>query len=281
MTPLRQEFISALRLKNYSPKTIKQYTYCVEQFARYFNQSPKSLGPKEIKEYLLYLIDKKQSSWSHYRQTICGLRFLYTKVLGHEWMAEHLPFPRRNRPLPEFLTVDEVAKVLQAVENHKHRMMLETIFATGVRCGELVRLRVKDIDSARGVIWVRNGKGQKDRLTLLKESLLKKLRAYYRVYRPKEWLFEGKAGHASESVPQKACQRAEQDSGIGRHVTPHVLRHAFSTALYEQGVDLVTISNLLGHSRIKTTERYTHLTLKKLQNTICPLDLLSAIEEIQ
>lgn len=281
MTLLRQEFISALRLKNYSPKTIKQYTYCVIQFARYFNQCPKELGPKEIKQYLLYLIDKKQSSWSHYRQTVCGLRFLYVRVLGHEWMAEHIPFPRRGIALPEFLTVEEVAQVLSVVENHKHRMMLETLFATGVRCGELVRLRVADIDSSRGVIIVRNGKGRKDRLTLLTKNLLTKLRSYYRVYRPKEWLFEGNSGHASESVPQKACNRAERDSGVGKRVTPHIIRHGFATALYEQGVDLLTIGNLLGHSRIKTTERYTHLTLKKIQNTISPLDLLAAVEEVQ
>ena len=152
--------------------------------------------------------------------------------------------------------------------------MLETIYATGVRCGELVKLRVEDIDSNREVIVVRNGKGQKERLTLLGENLLEKLRNYYRQYRPKEWLFEGIRGPASTTVPQKACQRAEQESGVGKHVTPHILRHSFATALLEQGVDLVTISNLLGHSRIKTTELYTHVTLKMLQQTKSPLDTL-------
>jgi integrase/recombinase XerD len=274
MSELRSEFISALRIKNYSPKTIKQYTLCVAAFSRYFGRNPANLGPREIKKYLLYLIDEKHTSWSHYRQTVCGLRFLYTKVLRHEWMAEHIPFPRRARPLPEFLTPEEMAQVLGAVEHPKHRMMLETIYATGVRCGELVRLRVEDLDSKRKVIIVRNGKGQKERLTLLSDALLVKLRAYYRQYRPKEWLFEGIQGHAKESVPQKACQRAEQESGVGKRVTPHIVRHSFATALLEQGVDLVTISNLLGHSRIKTTELYTHVTLKKLQQTPSPLELL-------
>ena len=274
MSELRSEFISALRIKNYSPKTIKQYTLCVAHFSRYFGRNPANLGPREIKKYLLYLIDEKHSSWGHYRQTICGLRFLYTKVLRHEWMAEHIPFPRRARPLPEFLTPEEMAQVIRAVENPKHCMMLETIYATGVRCGELVRLRVEDLDSKRKVIIVRNGKGQKERLTLLSDALLVKLRAYYRQYRPKEWLFEGIKGHAKESVPQKACQRAEQESGVGKRVTPHIVRHSFATALLEQGVDLVTISNLLGHSRIKTTELYTHVTLKKLQQTPSPLELL-------
>ena len=274
MTPLRQEFISSLRLRNYSPKTIKQYTMCISQYARYFGKCPKLLGPKEIKQYLLYLIDEKKCSWSHYRQAVCGLRQLYVKVLGHEWMAEHIPFPRREQHLPNFLTPEEAKLVIESVENPKHRMMLETLYATGVRCGELVRLRVEDIDSKRKVIMVRNGKGQKERLTLLGESLLEKLRNYYRQYRPKEWLFEGKSGHAREAVPQKACNRAEQESGVGKRVTPHVLRHSFATALLEQEVDLVTISNLLGHSRIKTTELYTHVTLKKLQKTASPLDLL-------
>ena len=272
MTQLRQEFISSLRLKNYSPKTIKQYTLCVGHFAKFFNKCPSHLGPKEIKKYLLYLIDEKKSSWSQYRQTICGLRHLYTRVLGLEWMAEHIPFPRRGRALPKFLTPEEVKAVLAVIEHPKHRMMLETIYATGVRCGELVRLRVKDIDSKRDVIVVRDGKGNKERLTLLGESLRDKLRSYYRQYRPKEWLFEGINGHARESVPQKACNRAEELSGIGKKVTPNVLRHSFATALLEQNVDLVTIGNLLGHARIKTTELYTHVTLKKIQQTSKPLD---------
>lgn len=274
MTPLRQEFISSLRLRNYSPKTIKQYTMCVSQYARYFRKCPKDLGPKEIKQYLLYLIDEKKCSWSHYRQTICGLRQLYIKVLGHEWMAEHIPFPRREQRLPNFLTPEEAKQVIASVDHPKHRMMLEVLYATGVRCGELVRLRVADIDSKRKVIVVRNGKGQKERLTLLGDELLRKLRIYYRQYRPKEWLFEGKRDHAREAVPQKACNRAELASGVGKPVTPHVLRHSFATALLENGADLVTISNLLGHSRIKTTELYTHVTLKKLQMTTSPLDLL-------
>lgn len=274
MTPLRQEFISSLRLRNYSPKTIKQYSLCVAHFAQYFKKCPKELGSKEIGKYLLYLIDEKRSSWSQYRQTVCGLRYLYTIVLGYEWMAEHIPFPRRERPLPQFLTPEEVKQVLSVVERPKHRMMLETLYATGLRCGELVRLRVEDIDSRRDVIIVRDGKGNKERLTLLGASLLSKLRNYYRQYRPKEWLFEGLNGHAKESVPQKACNRAEELSGIGKKVTPHVLRHSFATALLEQNVDLVTISNLLGHSRIKTTELYTHVTLKKIQQTPKPLDVL-------
>ena len=152
--------------------------------------------------------------------------------------------------------------------------MLETIFATGVRCGELVKLKVADIDSTRKVITIRDGKGRKERLTLLSDPLLEKLRKYYKQYKPKEWLFEGNSTHASTSVPQKSCQRAEEISGVGKRVTPHILRHSFATALLEQGVDLVTISNLLGHSRIKTTELYTHVTLKKLQSTASPIDSL-------
>jgi site-specific recombinase XerD len=274
MTHLRQEYISSLRLKNYSPKTIKQYTNCVSNFARYFNKCPKLLGPKEIKQYLLYLIDEKKCSWSQYRQTVCGLRYLYVRVIGYEWMAEHIPFPRRGRSLPSYLTPEEVSKVLSVIENPKHRMMLEVIYASGVRCGELVRLKVEDIDSKRDVLVVRNGKGNKDRLTLLGETLLLKLRNYYRQYKPKEWLFEGLNGHAKESVPQKACNRAEELSGIGKKVTPHILRHSFATVLLEQETDLVTISNLLGHSRIKTTEIYTHVTLKKIQKTSKPLDYI-------
>lgn len=277
MTPLRVEFESSLRLKNYSPNTIKRYTNSVAQFARYFGKFPRELGPKEMKQYLLYLIDEEQSSWSKYRQTVCGLRFLYVKVLGDEWMAEHIPFPRRGLPLPKFLTSEEVKVVFGAVDNPKHLMMLETVYATGVRTAELVNLKIEDIDSKRKVLVVKNGKGQKERLTLLSEILLVKLRNYYRRYRPKEWLFEGQDGtsHSSTTVPQKACQRAEELSGVGKKVTPGILRHSFASNLLEQGVDLITISNLMGHSRIKTTEIYCHVTLKKLQNTPSPIDELA------
>ena len=247
---------------------------CVMQYARHFGRCPSKLGPREIKRYSLHLIDEKRCSWSHYRQMVCALRFLYCKVLGHEWMAEHIPFPRRERRIPQFLTAEEVRQVLSAVEDPKHRMMLEVIYATGVRCGELVRLRIEDIDSKRRIIVVRNGKGSKERFTLLSDLLLEKLRNYYRQFRPKEWLFEGRSGHAKEAVPQKACQRAEVKSGIGKRVTPHILRHSFATKLYEDNVDIITISNLLGHERIKTTELYTHITLKKLHETASPLDSL-------
>lgn len=278
MTQLRQEFISTLRLRNYAPNTIKRYTHCVSQYARHFNRCPTELGPREVKQYLLYLIDEKRSSWSEYRQVVCALRFLYTKVLGHEWMAEHIPFPRRERPLPNFLTPEEMKLVLDAVDHPKHRMMLEVIYATGMRVSEMCCLKPEDIDSKRMVTVVRDGKGNKGRLTLLSETLLERLRVYWKRYKPKEWLFEGRAGHARPAVVQKACARAERDSGVSKKVTPHVIRHAFATALLEQGVDLVTISNLLGHSRIKTTELYTHVTLKKLQSTQSPLDTLECLE---
>lgn len=278
MTQLRHEFISTLRIRNYAPNTIKRYTHCLSQYARYFGKSPSELGPKEVKQYLVYLIEEKQSSWSEYRQVICALRFLYTKVLGHEWMAEHIPFPRRERPLPNFLTPEEMKLVLSAVENPKHLMMLEVIYGTGVRVSEMCSLKLADIDSRRQVITVRDGKGNKGRLTLLSSTLLVRLRKYWLQYKPKDWLFEGRRGPARPSVAQKACARAERDSGVGKKVTPHVIRHAFATALLEQGVDLVTISNLLGHSRIKTTELYTHVTLKKLQNTQSPLDTLECLE---
>jgi len=263
MTPLREEFISTLRLKNYSPKTIKQYTLSVARFARYFGCCPSKLGPKEIKRYLLYLIDEKYCTSSEYRQNVCALRCLYSKVLGHKWLLEHIPFPRKDRKLPEFLTPEEVSRLLESVKNPKHKMMLEVVYATGVRTGELVRLKVSDIDSKRKVIVVRNGKGRKDRFTLLPEVLLYKLRNYYREYRPKEWLFEGKVGPSSSSVPQNACKRAARSSGIKKHATPHILRHSFATALLEQGVDLITISDLLGHDNIRTTKLYAHVSLKK------------------
>ena len=269
MTPLRQKFISSLKLQNYSEKTIKQYTLCIADFARYFNKCPSLLGPDEVRQYLLHLKDIRKLSPSRHRQTVGALHYLYEQVLGQDWVSPRIRYPRTEKPLRTFLTVEETKRFLAAVDDPKHRIMLEVIYATGVRCGELVKLRLSDIDSKRMVVIVRDGKGHKGRLTLLSEALLTKLREYYKKYRPKEWLFESKTGnHVDEEVPEIACNKAEVKSGIGKKVTPTVLRRSFTSALHEAGVDVITISRLLGHVHVQTTEIYTQVTLRKIKTVL-------------
>lgn len=275
MTPLRQKFISTLKLHNYSEKTIKQYTLCVADFARYFRKCPSTLGPPEIRKYLEYLRDIEKLSTSRHRQTVAALRYLYGYVLDRELYIPKIPYPKRESPLRTFLTPEEMKLFLSAIDDPRHRMMIEVIYATGVRCGELVRLRVADIDSKQMVITIRDGKGHKGRISLLSDSLLCKLRTYYKEYRPREWLFESKHGkHVDEEVPQKACNRAEKKSQIGKRVTPHVIRRSFASALHESGVDVITISRLLGHTHVQTTGVYTDITLKTVHATPSPLDLI-------
>jgi site-specific recombinase XerD len=275
MTPLRQKFISTLKLHNYSEKTIRQYTMCIAGFARYFGRCPSTLGPPEIRKYLEYLRDVENMSPSRHRQTVAAFRYLYVYVLDCEVYVPKIPYPKREQPLRTFLTPEEMNHFLSFVEDSRHLVMLEVIYGTGVRCGELVRLRAKDIDSKQMVVVVRDGKGHKGRVTLLSKSLLHRLRAYYKEFRPKEWLFESKDGkHLDEAVAQRACNRAEEKSKIGKRVTPQVIRRSFACALHEAGVDVITISRLLGHTHVQTTGVYTDVTLKTIHATKSPFDLL-------
>lgn len=275
MTPLRQKFISTLRLRNYSENTIDQYTKSVAHFAAHFHKCPTVMGASEVKEFLHYLRDTKKASPSCYRQTVAALRCLYWQVLERESIVSQIPYPRREKPVKDFLTPEEMRKVLSSLTDLKYRTMLEVLYGTGVRCGELVRLKISDIDSERMFIVVRDGKGHKGRLTLLSKALLQKLRAYYREYRPTEWLFEGRKGkHSNECVPQRACQIAEKASGLGKRITPTILRRSFASALHEADVDVITISRLLGHVHVQTTGVYTDVTLKTLHRTQSPFDLL-------
>lgn len=275
MTPLRSKFISTLELQNYSAKTIKQYVLSVAHFAAFHNRCPSTMGAAEVKEYLRHIRDNRQLSASSYRQAVAALRCLYWQVLERESVVSQIPYPRRTKPVKDFLTPEEMRTVLGVLNDLKYRTMLEVLYGTGVRCGELVRLKVSDIDSNRKLIVVRDGKGHKGRLTLLSEALLQKLRTYYKEYRPKEWLFEGKGGnHAHECVPQRACNLAEKQSRIGKRVTPTILRRSFASALHEAGVDVITISRLLGHVHVQTTGIYTDITLKTIHATKSPFDLL-------
>jgi integrase/recombinase XerD len=283
MTPLRQRMLEDLQIRHYSPNTIRAYIRGVAQFAKHFGKSPELLGAEQIREYQLHLIKKKGESLSSYIQTVCSLRFLYTNTLHRQVAVERIPLPRYARKLPVILSREEVKLVLEKPKNLGYRAMLSTMYAAGPRVSELASLKAGDIDSSRGVIWIRDGKGRKDRQTLLPPKLLELLRVYYRWKQPKDWLFPGEkpGSHISRESIFSACQKAGQDAGISKAVHPHSLRHAFATHLLEAGVDLRTIQVLLGHAHLETTARYLHVADTTVRATVSPLELLDPLDVVK
>jgi len=276
MTSLRQRMIDDMRVRNLSPKTQAIYCEMVARFAKHFGKSPELLGPEQVRAYQVYLVNEKRVSWSLFNQTVCALRFLYRKSLGRDWAIEHIPFPRQEKRLPVTLSLSEVARFLEAISNIKHRTILMTAYAGGLRTSEVVHLRVSDIDSQRMVIHIRQGKGHKDRYVMLSPKLLELLRAYWKLVRPTEWLFPGVRRDCPISVHtvQKAAQKATSVSKLGKRVTVRALRHSFATHLLEAGSNVRTIQVLLGHRSLATTAIYTHVSASTVCATSSPLDLL-------
>jgi integrase/recombinase XerD len=275
MTPLRQRMLEDLQVRNYASRTQETYSDHVGRFARHFGRSPEQLGPEEIRGYQLHLIESGTSR-SQFKQAISALRFLYRITLQQEWAVEHIPYPEQEKRLPVVLSSEEVSALLEAVRNRKHRTVLMTLYATGLRVSEVTQLQVRDIDSARMLIHVRQGKGRKDRQVMLSPVLLEALRLYWRWYRPALWLFCGNdpTRPLSISAVQKGCQRAARAAGIQKKVSPHTLRHSFATHLLENGTDLRLIQTLLGHGNVSTTQRYTHVAADRIGATASPLDRL-------
>ena len=283
MTALRQKMLDDLQLRNYSDRTIKAYLRCVSQFAQHFGKSPDQLGPPHIREYQLYLIKQKQCSWAVFNQTVCALRFFYSTTLGCKEMIEEIPYPRFEKRLPVVLSQTEVAALLQAVNNVKHRALLTTLYATGLRVSEVTNLVVTDIDSNRMVVQVRQGKGRKDRFVMLSPNLLTLLRQYWKVYQPRHWLFPGRNPDRpiNDATAYRICQQAARAAKLSKSVSPHCLRHSFATHLLEAGTDLRTIQLLLGHRNLKTTAVYLHVSTLALRSTTSPLDLLGASPSVE
>lgn len=261
---LRTRLIEDLRIRNYSERTIEIYTRCVSEFAKHFGCSPDSLGEREIREYQRYLVHEKKVSWAFFNQTVCALRFLYTKTLGKDWLVHHIPFPRKERRLPEVLSIAEVSELFSNVRALKQRTILQTMYAAGLRLMETLNLKTTDIDSERMAIRVQQGKGRKDRYVTLSPTLLQTLREYYKACRPKgTLLFPNRDGdeRTHPTTVQRACIRAARSAGLNKRVTTHTMRHSFATNLLEAGTDLRTIQVLLGHGSINTTAIYLHIAI--------------------
>jgi integrase/recombinase XerD len=266
---------SELRLRNYSNKTIKSYTSCLRSFTRYFHpRHPRQIEETDIRTYLLYLLEEKRFSAATVNQVFNALRFLYVELYKMPFTIGSLPRPKKEKQLPVILSQEEVVKILNTVDNLKHKTLLMLIYSAGLRVGESVRLKVENIDSKRKLIYIKSAKGKKDRYTILSDIALENLRKYYKEYRPQEYLFEGAEGrsHISERSIQNVFERAVKFAGIKKAVTLHSLRHSFATHLLEGGTDLRYIQEILGHSSSKTTEIYTHVSQKTLGKIVSPLD---------
>ena len=276
MTELRRRMLEELRLRNYASNTIAVYLRCVANFAQYFRASPDRLGPEHIRQYQLLLVQRKKISWALFNQTVCALRFFYRHVLHRDWIIEHIPYPRHEEKLPVVLSPAEVAAVFEATRNLKHRTILMTIYAAGLRVSEVTHLRVADIDSQRQVICVRQGKGRKDRQVMLSPKLLELLRIYWKRYRPTVWLFPGTTLEhpITRGTVFAICQQAGAAAHLSKRISPHTLRHCFATHLLEDAIDLRRIQVLLGHRHLKTTAKYLHVSNLAVRTTVSPLDRL-------
>ena len=277
MTSLRRRMIEDMQIRNLAVNTQKSYIQQVSRFAQYFQKSPEVLGPDHIRAYQLYLTNEKKLSTGSITVAISALRFLYRVTQKKNWsFADFIPAPKVPQKLPIILSPEEVVQFLDCVRIRKHRAILTTCYAAGLRISEAVALTPPTVDSKRMVIRVEQGKGQKDRYVMLSPKLLEVLRAWWRVERPKDWLFPGDmpGQHITRYAVEQECQKARRICKIPKPITPHSLRHAFAVHLLEQGVDVRTIQLLLGHRSLATTAKYLRIATSKVCSTSSPLDLL-------
>ena len=276
VSPLRRRMIEDMTVRNLSPATQRSYLHAVAKFSRYFSRSPDRLDIEDVRAFQVFLVSQK-ISWPALNQTVCALRFFYGITLNRPEIPERIAYAREPRKLPVILSADEVVRFLEAVPSLKTRTALTTAYAAGLRASEAVSLKVADIDSSRMLIQVRHGKGAKDRTVMLSPQLLAILRTYWRLARPREWLFPGR----DESKPidvqvlHAACRSATKAAGLAKRVTVHTLRHSFATHLLESGVDIRIIQVLLGHNSLSTTARYTQVATTTIAKTRSPIDRLA------
>jgi site-specific recombinase XerD len=274
MGKLRDLMLVDLQLNGAKPRTQKTYLREVENLAKYFNRSPAELGEAELKEYMLYLINKRHLSEGTFRFYVAGLKFFYRTTLKREWPVEKIKHPRSKRKLPFVLDLSEVEALFAVTKNLKHKVILMMTYSSGLRASETARLKLTDIDSKRMTVKISDGKGGKDRYSILSKTTLECLRQYWRKYRPTEWLFEGqkKDEHITVHSIQLMFYAARKRAGLTKPASVHTLRHSFATHLIEAGTSLHHVQLLLGHRSPTTTTVYLHVSRLNLSQVISPLD---------
>ncbi len=272
-----------LKLKNYSPSTIKTYTEQFKLFLQFFPESnPQELDEDEILHYMMHLIENKKLSVSAQNQAINAIKFFYEKVLKQDRKVYDLERPMKEKKLPEVLSQEEVMAIFEATGNLKHRTMLMILYASGLRRSELLNLRIGDVDFYRNIVLVRGGKGRKDRHSVMAQSLMPAVEQYLEEYKPKFWMFEGTTGEQySAASLQQVLKRAVYKAGLRKNVRLHMLRHSFATHLLESGTSTRYIQVLLGHDSPKTTEIYAQVTRFGLDKVMSPLDHLAISKQLR
>jgi site-specific recombinase XerD len=268
--------IEDMTVRNLSPATQRSYLHAVTKFSRHFGRSPDLLGIEDVRAFQVFLVSQG-ISWPALNQTVCALRFFYGVTLNRAEIPERIAYARTPRKLPAILSAEEVVRFLEAVPGLKARTALTAAYGAGLRASEAVNLKVADIDSDRMLIQVRHGKGARDRTVMLSPQLLTILRTYWRLARPREWLFPGRdeTKPLDVQVLHAACRSATRAAGLSKRVSVHTLRHSFATHLLESGVDIRIIQVLLGHKSLSTTARYTQVATTTIARTQSPLERLS------
>jgi site-specific recombinase XerD len=272
---------SRLSLANYASSTIENYLRVVQDLGFYYKKDPRELEAEEVYEYLVYLKDVKESKWKTIHQKAYGLRYLYRQVLDRPEMVEKIPYPRQEKRLPVVLSLAEVQAFFSVCINPKHRCIFGLLYGSGLRSRELCNLRLRDIDSDRMQIRIEQGKGNKDRYSVLPEVLLPRLRAYFKASQPKEYLFNGrkKGDPMHPHSLQDALKRLLKRSKITKLVNVHSFRHSFACHAIEAGMDLMTLQKLLGHAHMSTTILYLQVSNPPQGSLFSPLDKLFPLKE--
>jgi len=275
METFKEQMQRDMVLRNLSPKTQYLYHLAARGLEEHFHKPPDQLNENDVKSFLHAIVTDRKLSQSTLKISYSALRFLYETTLGKGWVIDKIPYPKTVKALPHVLDKNDVWKIIEATVNLRQKAMLMVTYSAGLRASETARLRITDIDSTRMMIRVEQGKGNKDRYTLLSQIALEALREYWKEYRPKVWLFPGQnpENYVSVSYIQVGFKRAKTKAGISKPASCHTLRHSFATHLLEAGVDLHTIQVLLGHSSIRTTTIYLHVSKKNLAKIVSPLDL--------
>jgi site-specific recombinase XerD len=272
-----------LRIRGLAENTRRSYLESMRGLVRHFMRPPDQITAEDVKQYQLFLTRDKRVTWSTFNVRVCAIRFFYRHALRVPWDVEHIPYQRTGRRLPVVLSGEEVVALLEAATNLKHRAILMTLYAAGLRTSEAVRLKPADIDSQRMMIRVAQGKARKDRYVMLSDTLLETLRRYWRERRPTPWLFPGQdpTGPLTGGTVERFFADVKNRAGIGKRISPHSLRHSFATHLLERGVNIRVIQKLLGHRSLRSTEIYTHVAATYVRDTRSPLDdLLPKLEGV-
>lgn len=282
MGEFRDRMERDLEIRGFSPSTQQAYLARMKAMVRFFMRPPDELTLEDINAYQLHLTRERKVGWATYNQSVGAMRFFFGVTLNRDWDMQRIPYQKTGRKLPVVLSCEEVSQLFQAVTNIKHRAILMTAYAGGLRVSEVTHLRVSDIDGQRMMLRVEQGKGRQDRYVMLSHKLLVVLREYWKIYKTKHWLFAGQNPEQplTRAAVHKFFQKARRKAGITKKVSVHGLRHSFATHLLESGINIRKIQLLLGHRSLQSTQIYTHVARDYLEDTPSPLDILPDLSNV-